>query len=65
MENASRKELLSHVEALMVHYCEGCFLHHHFKMEGGRRLAHRFCISQCTIGEKIQEYGKNLSSKKG
>jgi len=61
VKNAIRKELLSHVETLITEYCEGCFLHKQLKKEGGRRLAHRFCITQCTIGEKLQEYGKKLS----
>ncbi|MDQ0197590.1 zinc-finger domain-containing protein [Neobacillus ginsengisoli] len=61
MKNSDRRELLSIVETLMGEYCEGCFLHRHLKKEGGRRLAHRFCITQCTVGEKLQEYGKKLS----
>jgi hypothetical protein len=56
-----RKELLNQVERIMQQYCEGCFLHRHLKKEGGRRAAHQFCISQCTVGEKLQEYGKKLS----
>ncbi|MFL6561863.1 MAG: zinc-finger domain-containing protein, partial [Bacillus sp. (in: firmicutes)] len=39
----------------------GCFLHQHLKKEDGRRAAHRFCITQCTVGEQLQEYGKKLS----
>ncbi|WP_306460573.1 MULTISPECIES: zinc-finger domain-containing protein [Bacillaceae] len=61
MKEINRRELLSHVESLMAHYCEGCFLHQHMKKEGGRRSAHRFCISQCTVGEQLQEFGKKLS----
>ncbi|MBV7508026.1 zinc-finger domain-containing protein [Bacillus sp. sid0103] len=61
MKELNRRELLSHVESLMTQYCEGCFLHQHLKKEGGRRAAHRFCISQCTIGEQLQKYGKKLS----
>jgi hypothetical protein len=60
VKNISRRELFSHVETLMIQYCEGCFLHQHLKKEGGRRMAHRFCISQCTVGEKLQEYGEKL-----
>ncbi|WHX99024.1 zinc-finger domain-containing protein [Neobacillus sp. DY30] len=61
MKNLNRKELFSHVETLLVQYCDGCFVHQQFKKEGGRRLAHRFCISQCTVGEKLKEYGKRLT----
>jgi hypothetical protein len=60
MKTIIRKELLSQVEGLINQYCDGCFLHQHLKKEGGRRVAHRFCISQCTVGEKLQEYGKKL-----
>ncbi|WHY75811.1 zinc-finger domain-containing protein [Neobacillus sp. WH10] len=60
MKPSSRKELFDQVEGLINQYCEGCFLHQQLKKEGGRRWAHRFCISQCTIGERIQEYGKKL-----
>ncbi|MFS0776380.1 zinc-finger domain-containing protein [Neobacillus sp. 3P2-tot-E-2] len=61
MKNSSRKELFNHVETLLAVYCNGCFVHQQFKQEGGRRFAHRFCISQCTVGEKLQEYGKRLT----
>ncbi|MEH7113440.1 zinc-finger domain-containing protein [Neobacillus niacini] len=61
MENSNRKELFFHVESLLCQYCNGCFVHKQFKQEGGRRFAHRFCISQCTVGEKLQEYGKKLT----
>ncbi|WML30931.1 zinc-finger domain-containing protein [Neobacillus sp. OS1-32] len=60
MKPTVRKEVLQQVELIMAQYCEGCFLHRHLKQEGGRRLAHRFCISQCTVGETLKEYGKKL-----
>ncbi|NRD80508.1 zinc-finger domain-containing protein [Bacillus sp. BRMEA1] len=56
-----RRELLSQMELVMKQYCEGCFLHQHLKKEGGRRKAHRFCITQCTVGEQLKEYGKKLN----
>ncbi|MEH7335907.1 zinc-finger domain-containing protein [Neobacillus drentensis] len=62
MKDQARKELLSQVENMINHYCAGCFLHQYLKKEGGRRAAHRFCISQCTVGEKLQEYGKKLTN---
>ncbi|MEH7352726.1 zinc-finger domain-containing protein [Neobacillus drentensis] len=60
MKPSARKELFNRVESLMNQYCEGCFLHQQLKREGGRRRAHRFCISECTIGERLQEYGEKL-----
>ncbi|WP_251554743.1 zinc-finger domain-containing protein [Neobacillus muris] len=61
MNYPERKELLHQVESLMLQYCDGCFLHRHLKKESGRRAAHRFCITQCTIGEKIKQCGEKLS----
>nr|WP_263325984.1 zinc-finger domain-containing protein [Neobacillus sp. Marseille-Q6967] len=61
MKNSNRKELLNHVESLMTQYCDGCLLHQSFKQENGRRFAHRFCITKCTVGEKLQEYGRKLT----
>ena len=61
MKSLNRREIMSRVESLMVQYCEGCFLHQHLKKEGGRRLAHRFCITQCTVGEQLKEYGEKLT----
>ncbi|OLS37747.1 zinc-finger domain-containing protein [Bacillus sp. MRMR6] len=60
MKDSNRKELFNHVGALLAQYCDGCLLHKHFKQEGGRRSAHRFCISQCTVGERLKKYGKKL-----
>ncbi|WP_147533720.1 zinc-finger domain-containing protein [Bacillus marasmi] len=56
-----RKQLFQELEQLMKHYCDGCFLHKHIKNNHGRRKAHRFCISECTVGEKIKGYGNKLS----
>ncbi|PLR77213.1 zinc-finger domain-containing protein [Bacillus sp. V3-13] len=56
-----RKELLHEMGELMSHYCEGCFLHKHHRKEKGKKYAHRFCITQCTVGEKIKAYGNKLS----
>ncbi|MDP4161921.1 MAG: zinc-finger domain-containing protein [Bacillota bacterium] len=61
MKETERQELLANVEFLIEHYCNGCFLHKHLKDEGGRRKAHRFCITSCTVGEKLRECGGKLS----
>ena len=49
------------VDQLVKEYCDGCFLYRHIRKEEGRTAAHRFCITQCTVGEKFVEIGKNLS----
>ncbi|AGX05201.1 MULTISPECIES: zinc-finger domain-containing protein [Bacillaceae] len=56
-----RKDIYKETEELMEQYCKGCFLHKYHKEEKGKRFAHRFCITQCTIGEKIKKCGSRLS----
>ncbi|KAB2333610.1 zinc-finger domain-containing protein [Bacillus mesophilum] len=55
-----RKKVIQEAESIMETYCKGCFLHQHHKEEKGRRFAHRFCITQCTVGKKIKSIGKEL-----
>ncbi|MBP2241288.1 hypothetical protein J2Z40_001850 [Cytobacillus eiseniae] len=56
-----RKQIFNEVEELLNHYCEECFLYKHHKAEKGRLYAHKFCISKCTVGEKIKAIGSKLS----
>ncbi|MBT2754982.1 zinc-finger domain-containing protein [Mesobacillus foraminis] len=57
----TRKELLLEVEDLLNTYCEGCFLKSQHRKDNGKRYAHKFCISACTVGEKIKRCGDKLS----
>ncbi|PLR99681.1 zinc-finger domain-containing protein [Bacillus sp. T33-2] len=59
----TRKELLAEVEHLFSTYCDGCFLQKQFKKDKSKTYAHRFCISKCTVGEKIRACGEKLSSQ--
>ena len=56
-----RKKLIQEADELMKDYCKDCFLYNHNKLEYGKRKAHRFCISECTVGGKLKEYGERLS----
>ncbi|MDQ0272043.1 zinc-finger domain-containing protein [Cytobacillus purgationiresistens] len=56
-----KKKIVQEVGSLMGHYCEECFLYKHHRKEKGRNFAHRFCISECTVGQKIKSIGKKLS----
>nr|WP_097678023.1 zinc-finger domain-containing protein [Bacillus mediterraneensis] len=47
-------------EVLMGYYCTDCLLKKYHRKEKGKRFAHRFCISSCTVGEKIKECGKRI-----
>ncbi|HEO8421257.1 zinc-finger domain-containing protein [Niallia sp. FSL W8-0635] len=59
-----RKKLIEAADELMKDYCKECFLYRQNKIEYGKRRAHRFCISQCTVGNKLKGYGEKLSGAK-
>ncbi|MGG4469262.1 zinc-finger domain-containing protein [Paenibacillus alvei] len=56
-----RKKWLLQAEELINDYCKGCFLYEHNKIEKGKRQAHRFCISECTVGLEIKKFGDMLA----
>ncbi|MGV2938521.1 zinc-finger domain-containing protein [Mesobacillus sp. LC4] len=56
----TRNEILAEVETLLTTYCNGCFLKKLHRQENGKRHAHRFCINECTVGEKIKKCGQKL-----
>ncbi|WP_407642047.1 zinc-finger domain-containing protein [Cytobacillus massiliigabonensis] len=56
-----RKQIFNEVEELLNNYCNGCFLYKHHRSDKGRLYAHKFCITKCTVGEKIKEIGSKLS----
>ena len=60
-EVMNRKDIYNEVETIMNYYCEGCFLYKYNRKEKGRNFAHKYCISKCTVGEKIKQCGKKLS----
>jgi hypothetical protein len=63
MKNLERKQLLEEVTQMLDYYCQDCFIKRTFNKEQGKNYAQSFCINQCTIGEKIQEYGRLLLKK--
>lgn len=58
-----RKVLFDDIEQLMHEFCHECFLYKHHREENGRCYAHRFCITKCTVGEKIKMIGSKLTEK--
>ena len=58
-----RKEIYKEVEEIMDHYCKGCFLYKQNRKDKGRAYAHKFCITSCTVGEKIRLCGEKLEKQ--
>ncbi|MFD3446039.1 zinc-finger domain-containing protein [Microbacteriaceae bacterium 4G12] len=57
----NKKKLITEVNDIIETYCDGCFVNSYFRKEQGQRFAQSFCIKQCTVGERLKEYGKQLS----
>ncbi len=58
-----RKQIYEELEVALS-FCEGCFLQKHFRKQNGRTFAHQFCLSQCTVGEKLKQLGNELTDSK-
>ncbi|MCH1627353.1 zinc-finger domain-containing protein [Ferdinandcohnia quinoae] len=56
-----RRKLILEVGEVLDTYCQDCFVKDYFRKEYGKRYAQSFCIEKCTVGEKLKEYGKQLS----
>lgn len=56
-----RKRIYTEVDEVLS-ICEGCFLQKYFRKEKGRTVAHQFCLSQCTVGEKLKKLGNELAN---
>ncbi|WP_203363837.1 zinc-finger domain-containing protein [Bacillus sp. REN10] len=57
-----RKQLFAEVEEVLQTYCEGCLIKSTFRKEYGKAYAHKFCITKCTVGERLRKYGEQLSN---
>lgn len=58
-----RKKIYEELEEILS-YCDGCFLQKHFRKQNGRTFAHQFCLSQCTVGEKLKLLGERFTEVK-
>ncbi|MEW9501848.1 zinc-finger domain-containing protein [Jeotgalibacillus marinus] len=56
-----RRKVIDEVQELINTYCEGCPVKKQLRIDGGKTRAHRFCIRECTVGERIRRYGKHLT----
>ncbi|MCL6796535.1 zinc-finger domain-containing protein [Bacillus altitudinis] len=58
-----KKTAVKELTDLQDTYCSDCLIKKHFRKEFGKTYAHSFCIQQCTVGEKIKQYGNELLKK--
>ena len=57
----NKRTIRQEVGEILDKYCDGCFLKSYHRSSFGKNYALSFCNQQCTVGEKLQEYGILLS----
>ena len=62
-ERGHKKRTFKQVDHLLNTYCQGCFLHKQLVADHGRRHAHKFCITNCTVGEQLKLMGSQLNGE--
>lgn len=53
-----RKQYIREMDELTDTYCEGCLVKQTLTKERSKTNAHRFCITECSIGLTIQKIGE-------
>ncbi len=64
MEQLKKVKVIREIDDLLETYCDGCFIRRELKSNGGKKMAHRFCIHSCTVGEQLQFLGQELNKVK-
>lgn len=53
--------IINEIDDMLSTYCEGCFVKAQLRKDGGKTAAHRFCISECTVGTQLKFLGQELN----
>jgi len=64
MKQLNKLTVINEIDDLLETYCDGCFIKRELKINGGKTLAHRFCINSCTVGDQLQFLGQELNKVK-
>lgn len=56
-----RSIIFNEIDAVIDTYCEGCLLKKHLTKDKGKTAAHKFCITDCTIGDQLRFIGNELN----
>ena len=57
----NKLSIINEIDGMMETYCEGCFVRTQIRKEQGKTAAHRFCISNCSVGSQLQFLGNELN----
>lgn len=53
--------VMSEINDILDAYCEGCFLKLQLTKDKGKTGAHKFCITDCTVGEQLKFLGSEMN----
>ncbi|HJE19678.1 zinc-finger domain-containing protein [Aliicoccus persicus] len=56
-----REYAITQINKLEQRYCKNCLIKQTLRREKSKTEAHQFCISECSVGQKIQKYGNQLN----
>lgn len=56
-----RTEIMGEIDQILDKYCRDCLLKKTLNRERGKTAAHRFCISECTIGDQLKFLGNEMN----
>lgn len=56
----NKNTVMKDIDALTDTYCNDCPIRRDLRETRGKAGAHRFCIEQCSVGEKLQFLGQEL-----
>ncbi|WP_033542449.1 zinc-finger domain-containing protein [Planococcus sp. CAU13] len=57
----NKLSIMNEIDEMLDTYCDGCFVRSQIRKDDGKTAAHRFCISNCTIGTQLQFLGNELN----
>ena len=56
-----KQKVIMEVSHILDTYCQDCFLRRHLRETFGKNHAQRFCINDCSVGDRLQQCGKYLT----
>ncbi len=56
----NKVSVMKEIDELTDTYCMDCPVIRDLRKTRGKTKAHRFCIKQCSVGEKLQFLGQEL-----
>lgn len=56
--------VMNEIDEILDIYCDGCFLKRQLSKEKGKTTAHKFCITNCSVGGQLKLLGEQMNKLK-